>query len=191
MRIVKLEEELQIVYAEVYVPNVPDSDDDFMTIETVREMAHDFLASGRVTKIDVNHSREDVEAAVVESFIARKGDPDFIENSWVAGVKIYDSEIWDQVKKGEINGFSLDGIGKAEDTDLVIEIPEFVKGATDEVEGHIHAFKVHFGEGGEFLGGRTVDDSDHVHLIQRGTLTEETNDHAHRFSYVEVYANGA
>lgn len=191
MQIKKLDEELQIVYAEVYVPNVPDSDNDFMSVETIREMAHNFLASGRVTKIDVNHSQEDIEAAVVESFIARKGDPDFIEDSWVAGVKIYDAEVWAEVKAGEINGFSLDGIGKGENTELEIEIPESVRGGTDYAEGHMHIFKVSFDDEGNFLGGRTVDDADHMHLIRRGTLTEETDNHAHRFSYVEVYAGGS
>lgn len=191
MRIKKLDEELQIVYAEVYVPNVPDSDNEFMSIETIQVMAHDFLASGRVQKIDVEHSRDHIEAAVVESFIARKGDPDFIENSWVAGVKIYDSEVWELVKAGEINGFSLDGKGKGEETELEIEIPEFVKGGTDYAEGHMHVFKVSFDDEGNFLGGRTVDDADHMHLIKRGTLTEEANDHAHRFSYVEIYADGS
>jgi hypothetical protein len=121
MQIKKLDEELQIVYAEVYVPNVPDSDNDFMTVETVREMAHKFLANGRVTKVDVEHSREDIQAAVVESFVVRKGDPDFIPDAWVAGVKIYDPEVWELVKSGEINGFSLDGIGQGELAELELE----------------------------------------------------------------------
>jgi hypothetical protein len=188
MNIKKLDEELQIVYAEVYVPNIPDSDNDFMTVETVREMAHGFLAEGRVTKIDVNHSREEIPAAVVESFVARKGDPDFIEDAWVAGVKIYDPEVWELIKSGEINGFSLDGIGQGTATELEIEIPEFVKGETELDAGHKHIFKVHFDGEGNFLGGKTIDeDADHVHLIKRGTLTELSQDHAHRFSFVEVY----
>lgn len=187
MNIKKLDEELQIVYAEVYVPNIPDSDNDFMTVETVREMAHSFLAEGRVTKIDVEHSRDEIAAAVVESFIARKGDPDFIEDAWVAGVKIYDPEIWELVKSGEINGFSLDGIGQGRETELEIEIPEIVKGETDIESGHSHVFQVRFDEEGNFLGGQTIDDSDHTHLIKRGTITEIAKDHAHRFSFVEVY----
>lgn len=187
MEIKKLDEELQIVYAEVYVPGIPDSDNDFMSVETVREMAHNFLAEGRVAKIDHEHSRDTITAAVVESFVARKGDPDFIADSWVAGVKIFDPEIWELVKSGEINGFSLDGIGQGKDTELEIEIPEFVKGETIEEAGHSHIFQVRFDEEGEFLGGQTIDDSDHTHLIKRGTITEKANDHAHRFSFVEVY----
>ena len=188
MNIKKIDEELQIVYAEVYVPDTPDSDNDFMSIETVREMGHNFLANGRVTKVDVNHSRDEIAAAVVESFIVRKGDPDFIENAWVAGIKIMDDAVWELIKSGEINGFSLDGVGQGKDTELEIEIPEFVKGETDKQDNHKHIFKVNFDDEGNFLGGQTVaDDTNHVHLIKRGTITEETNDHAHRFSFVEVY----
>jgi len=188
MNIKKIDEELQIVYAEVYVPDTPDSDNDFMSVDTVREMGHNFLANGRVTKVDVNHSRDEIAAAVVESFIVRKGDPDFIENAWVAGIKIMDDSVWELIKSGEINGFSLDGVGQGKDTELEIEIPEFVKGETDKQDNHKHIFKVHFDDEGTFLGGQTVDDeTDHVHLIKRGTITEETNDHAHRFSFVEVY----
>ncbi len=188
----KIDQELQIVYAEVYVPNVPDSDNDFMTVETIREMAHDFLASGRVEKVDVEHSRDTIAAAVVESFIARKGDSDFIENAWVAGVKIFDDEVWELVKSGEINGFSLDGIGKAQSTELELEIPEFVKGETGTDQGHAHRFKVFFDNEGKFLGGKTItDDTDHFHEIIRGTITEKTDDHVHRFSFVEVFADVA
>lgn len=188
VKIKKVDEELQIVYAEVYVPNIPDSQNDFMTVDTIRNMAHNFLLKAETTSIDVEHSGDKVPAGVVESFIARKNDPDFIENSWVTGVKIFDDVIWGQIKKGEINGFSLDGIGKGEDVELVVEIPEFVTGETDVVDGHAHVFKVEFDEDGTFLGGRTEDDTDHDHVILKGTITETTNEHAHRFSFVEMYA---
>lgn len=190
VKIKKVDEELRIVYAEVYVPNVPDSDNEFMTIETVREMGHNFLIDKNITKVDVEHSREDIDAAIVESFIARKGDLDFIVDSWVAGIKIFDDDAWELVKNGEINGFSLDGLGVREDRELEVTVPEFLKGETEVVEGHSHIFKVNFNEEGVFLGGKTVDDLDHVHVIKKGTLTESANDHAHRFSFVELYANG-
>lgn len=183
----KVDEELRIVYAEVYVPNIPDSDNDFMTVESVREMAHNFLLKAQSDVVDIEHSQVAIPAGVVESFVARKGDPDFIEDAWVAGVKIFDDDTWEQVQKGEINGFSLDGIGKGEETELEIEIPEFVTGETEAEEGHVHVFKVFFDEEGNFAGGKTIDDSDHTHLIRRGTLTETSDDHAHRFSFVEVY----
>ena len=42
-RIRKTDDELQIVYGEVYAPNVPDVHGEFMTPVEVRKMAHRFL----------------------------------------------------------------------------------------------------------------------------------------------------
>ena len=65
----------QIVYGEVYVPNVKDTDGNFMTAETIEKMAHDFMKNSRNTQIDKNHDGYKDKGYVVESFIARKGDP--------------------------------------------------------------------------------------------------------------------
>ena len=48
------------------------------------------------------------------------------------------------------------------------------------------------GNRGNFLGGMTNPAPDgHVHRIVRGTVTEPSNGHAHRFSFVEGVLNGA
>ena len=101
----KADDELQIVYAEVYAPNIPDSQGEFMQPTTIRKMAHSFLAKGFVNQIDTNHDNVTNGSYVVESFIARKNDPDFIEDSWVVGVHVPDSDLWAKIKKGELNGF--------------------------------------------------------------------------------------
>ena len=46
MAISKLDHELQVVYGEVYAPGFPDSQGDFMTRETIREMAFEFMRKG-------------------------------------------------------------------------------------------------------------------------------------------------
>ena len=86
----KCDEELQIVYGEVYAPGFPDSQGDFMTAESIREMAHEFMRKGLVDKIDLNHTQVESGCYVVESFIARDDDTVFIPNSWVLGVHVYD-----------------------------------------------------------------------------------------------------
>ena len=37
----------QIVFGEVYVPDRKDTDGNFMTAETIEDMAHDFLVNGK------------------------------------------------------------------------------------------------------------------------------------------------
>ena len=46
----------QIVFGEVYVPNVRDTDGNFMTAETIEKMAHDFLANKKKTAFYVRQS---------------------------------------------------------------------------------------------------------------------------------------
>jgi hypothetical protein len=99
----------QIVYGEVYVPDEKDTDGNWMTAETVEKMAHGFMSDLRLTQIDKNHDGETDKGVVVESFVARKDDPDFAEGAWVVGVKVRDKDTWESIEKGDITGFSIEG----------------------------------------------------------------------------------
>lgn len=193
----KTDGKLQIAYAEVYAPNLPDAHGDFMVPDEIRKMAHAFLRAGLTKKVDVEHNNEFSGSAVVESFIARDSDPDFIPGSWVAGIHIPDAELWKQVESGEINGFSLQGMGIQTEKTVTLTVPSVVKGLTmeNEIDGHWHAFEVRFNDtDGSLEGGQTLltfptDFADHLHLIKKGTVTEPGGDedapHVHRFSFVE------
>jgi len=190
----KFDEELQIVYGEVYAPDIPDSQGDFMTAVEVRKMAHAFLQSGQLDNIDRQHDNEKTGSGVVESFIARKGDPDFQSEAWVVGVYIPDGVLWSKVKSGEINGFSFEGLVKSTKAVIALELPEHIEGRTMVTQGHDHLYLVKIGDNGEFLGGWTSDDnSGHRHQITRATVTEppegEPNGHTHRYSFTDAIAN--
>lgn len=181
------EPEQRIVYAEVYAPNRPDSDGEYMTAETIRKMAHDFARNNRFAQVDCYHNNEVTPGVVViESFIARKGDPDgFLEGAWVVGVHIPDDDIWDKVKKGEINGFSMEAFVVREEQEVEIQIPPVVSGTTSKSEDHEHHFFVSFDKDGNFMGGVTDEVNGHRHVIKAGTVTEKFEGHNHRFSAVD------
>ena len=186
----KFDDEEQIVFGEVYAPGFPDSQGDFSTAEEIKKMAYNFLRKGITSNIDVNHSQKQSGSYVVESFIAQKDDPIFIPGSWVIGVHIPDVAIWKMVKSGELNGFSLDGMGVRTETMFEIEMPDVLKGETDDVKGHRHAFFVKYDAEGNFRGGYTdAGPNGHVHQIERGTVTEDADHHNHRFSFVEGVLN--
>ena len=105
----KSDDTKQIVYGEVYKPDVKDTDGNWMTRETIEKMAHDFMANLKNDQIDRNHTGLKDKGSVVESFIVRKGDPDFIEGAWVIGVHVPDKRVWQQIVKGELTGFSIEG----------------------------------------------------------------------------------
>lgn len=187
----KFDDEKQLAYGEVYIPMIPDSQGDFMTAEEIEKMAHGFMKSGLLRGVDTQHDLVDNGAIVVESFIARKGDPDFIEGSWVAAVWVPD-DIWPLVKSGELGGFSMYGSGERVPTMITIEIPDdgIIKANTEEAEGHTHVFTLRFDDNGNFTGGETNRVDGHTHRITKGTVTEPANDdeegHRHRFSFVDA-----
>lgn len=108
----KSDSKKQIVYGEVYVPDRQDSDGNYMTVATIEKMAHDFMMNNRNRKISKSHDGNADKGCVVESFIAREGDPDFIAGSWVVGVHVPDAKIWKSIEDGELTGFSIEGTGE-------------------------------------------------------------------------------
>lgn len=193
IHICKTDDAKQIVYAEVYVPMVPDSQGDFMTAAGIELIAYDFMKNGRVSRIDTNHDLEENGSFVVESFIARPGDSDFIEGAWVMAVHIADDNVWQMVKDGRLNGFSMYGQGHRVERVIEMDIPDsgIIKGrVAKEDYDHLHDYAVKFDTKGKFLGGETGPaiggDETHVHSIRKGTATEDTNGHSHRFSFLEA-----
>jgi len=181
-----LNEDQQLVFAEVYAPNRPDSDGEFMDVAGVRDAAYRFMKAMKLDSIDSHHNNKLVDGCcIVESFIARKGDPHFIEDAWVVGMHIDNTEMWNKIKKGEINGFSMEAMVTKSTVQVQMDIPPIIQGRTMDVEGHSHSFSVAYDEAGKFLGGRTDVVDGHSHVIKRGSLTEPALNHTHRFSYLD------
>jgi len=110
----------QITYSVVYEPNRVDSQSDWADEEEIEKMAHNYLKNHLVTvtpAVDLNHETElELEKAIpVESYIAPQdftiNEQTIAKGSWVLAMHIPDPEIWEQVEKGEITGYSLRGKG--------------------------------------------------------------------------------
>jgi len=115
-------EEQRVVIGAVYVPEQLDTHGDFMTAEEIRKGAYDYMRKAdALAQIDTNHDNVRTGSYVVESFISRKGDPDFkIEGTWVVGVHIPDDDVWEAVKRGEINGFSMEAEVQTRESSLLM-----------------------------------------------------------------------
>lgn len=180
----------RLVYGEVYAPDRPDADNEFMRADQIEKMAYDFMRSMKLDAVDRQHDNVSVPGCcVVESFIARKGDPDFIEGAWVVGMHIDNDEAWEQVVKGEINGFSIEAFVRKNPQEVTMEIPDVLSGLTmksgDGEDAHEHEFFVTYSPEGKFIGGKTSIAKGHYHLIKRGTITEDAEGHNHRFAHVD------
>lgn len=138
----KEEEEQQLVYGIVYEPDVEDSHGDYMTAPEIEKAAHGFLRDAR--NIDKQHDFNDGVGEVVESYIAPAdfmiGEETIKKGSWVLVTKASD-EIWEEIKKGAITGYSM--AGTAETIEKQHEKP-VTKSEDDEVKGFFNLIKNFF-----------------------------------------------
>lgn len=121
----KKDEMKRIVYGVVYTPMKADWHKNFMRKEEIEISAHTFLLNAR--NIDQAHDHIKGSGGVVESFIARKGDPDFAEGSWVIVTKVFSDTVWADIMSGKIKGYSMAGMadyGDQEEVDTDIDFPK-------------------------------------------------------------------
>lgn len=190
----KFDSARQMVWTEVYVPLVPDSQGDFMTAAEIEKTAYNFMKAQKVYNVDTEHDLAKNETVVIESFIARKGDLDFIPGSWVVGMHVVNPAMWQKVEKGEVNALSMYGSGLRDECIIEIEVPDdgIVKGDTHTFADHKHVYSLQFNEAGKVIKGETdeitIDGVTHKHIIKGGTVTEKAQGHAHRYSVSDALA---
>jgi hypothetical protein len=176
----------QIVMGAVYVPGQIDTDGEAMTRPEVEKAAHRFLASGKVNAIDVQHNGVPCGASVIESFLTRDGDPDFpVLGTWVMAVKVQNVDVWQQIKKGELNGFSLAGRVIMQPAVVRFQAPESANGTTEAASDssgaeHHHDISLQFGGDGQITRTTTGTVNSHAHNVLGPTTTEPADGHAHR-----------
>lgn len=183
-------DEKRLVYGEVYSPLHVDTDGEAMTASEIEKMAYLFLERGLTSQIDVQHNQKESGCSVVESFLARKSDPDgFIEGAWVMCVRIT-PELWPEVKKGNLNGFSMFGSATHISTEAMISVAERMTGDTEKsnedglLPPHSHSVNIAF-KGGRIVPGETLPMLGHVHKIAAATATlaafpDSPMEHSHR-----------
>jgi len=177
----------RIVTGVVYAPNVLDAHGEYMTAEGVRQMAYDFMRLDFAKAFDIQHDRKAVQVQPVESWIARPGDAEFAEGSWVLSSKIEDDDAWAAAESGELNAYSVEIMmvpvtQVVEQTIIPHRTGETQPSGTD---GHTHLFVVLVSDDGKVTGGMTSPGLDgHVHGISTGSVTDEAEDHTHRYEFL-------
>lgn len=176
----------RVVFAEVLIPKVANVFGDYWSAAAIRDAAYEYMRLG--FGIDVEHDNVDRtgDTYVVESFIARPGDPNFIEGAWVVGMKVVSDDLWDKVLNNEINGYSYEATvlflaALYTDTDDGTRI-----GLTEPSleDGHRHAFLVLVDADNRPLTGGTEETDGHTHTISGHTVTDEADGHTHRYNLV-------
>jgi hypothetical protein len=178
----------RVVFAEVLIPETPNVYADYWTEDAIREAAYMFMREG--FGIDLEHDEidrsVDKNVYVVETFIVRAGDPDFIKGSWVVAMKIEDDVLWQKVLDAEINGFSYQAMVEFFPAILQMTDDGMRQGVTepDLSDGHSHKFMVMVDETNRPISGGTDESEGHSHTISTHTVTDEADGHAHRYNLV-------
>lgn len=182
-----LVEEKQLVFGEVYAPNMVDTDWEAMAPEDVEYAAHNFIKNGYLSNIDIGHNLEKSGAVVVESYIVRNPDPIYTEGAWVMGVWIPD-DVWADVKSGKLNAFSFYGTSIKHPVQVTVEVATLAAGQTEksqdtekDIDNHNHTFVIRLDAKGSIISGYTSFDLNHQHAIALTSATEKSMEHAHRF----------
>jgi len=96
----------------VLEPEVVDAQGDIYSAEEIRQAAHRFMEEfgglGLMHRFRVNG-----QVKVLESYLApadlRIGEVRVRKGTWLLAVRILSDELWEQVKDGELTGFSIGG----------------------------------------------------------------------------------
>lgn len=177
----KISYEQQIVEVVVYEPNTLDTWGELMLKKDIEKMAHEFMKKGTPSAVDTQHNEIPNGSHIVESFVAKEGDPYYNDGAWVVKIHIPNKLIWKDVKTGKINGVSMQGMAKMLPVVGEIEMDAIDIGETEEADDHTHLFFLKFDEDGRVIEGRTSTDENHSHVIRMGTATESSNGHSHRY----------
>lgn len=99
---------------------------------TIQKMMLKYFKENKIHKVNTNHDPRQQKDGIymMESYIVGERNnsllfPNLPEGSWVATYYISNDEVWEKIKEGEYNGFSLEGyfIEKYED-DMIERITE-------------------------------------------------------------------
>ena len=127
-----LNEEEMVAVEVVYEPNVPDSDGQWMSPETVRKACADFndkLSTGEV-KPNLFHSLNTESFEIQKSWINEVdcviGDQLVPEGTWICSLKYKSQKLWEMKKAGEVGPVSIGANGavlkKIDDGDSIEEV---------------------------------------------------------------------
>jgi DNA adenine methylase len=107
------EPEQRLVYGEVLIPEEWDRQQDIISAMEIEKAAHRFLEEFQQLGFNHKGMLDKSAARIVESYIApcdlRLNERDVKKGTWVLVTKVYNDTLWDAIKKGEVNGYSVGG----------------------------------------------------------------------------------
>jgi len=108
----------------IYRNDGPEGDEEYyvyFSAEDIKKMSELFLKQSKVDNFNFDHNSSELVSSgyLVESWIVEDpmndksyalGFTKINKNDWFVSMKIEDTEVWEKVKNGEYNGFSIEGM---------------------------------------------------------------------------------
>ncbi len=94
--------------------------------ETIRKIVYRYMRQGRTDSVNEMHETALDGVFMFESFIidemkpTPKGYGKLPEGSWFGSFRVENDDVWQQVKEGDFNGFSVEGLF-SEDREMTID----------------------------------------------------------------------
>lgn len=106
--------------------------------QSIKQLYEKFMIEGRISEVNTQHSTDVEGVYLIQSFIKDTekginpiGFEDINDGSWFCAYKILNENVWNDVKSGKFNGFSVEGYfclneekfeqGKPNDIDSIID----------------------------------------------------------------------
>lgn len=182
---IKSDEE-RIVSGIIAEPLILDTDNEFYSRAGVLKMYHDFVANKLQKNIDREHNNILTGSEIIKTYIALENDPDnYPEGAWVGECKIASDSDWDAVKRGEINGFSVEistiKVDVTIGTEQMLKASGMSEVSTDAVlPEHSHEVTVWFDALGRVIKSEVQESLGHTHTVSKCTATDMNIGHSHR-----------
>jgi hypothetical protein len=140
----KTDDDERLVYGIVYAPDEVDAHGDTATAAEIKKACHAFSEAQRLDQVDKQHDEDPKNGVIVETYLLKGEDemfPDDPVGAWAVVIKVLDDDAWDEVKKGEITGISMQAACVAEELEETdVEKAETILGELSEAPKDIMKF---------------------------------------------------
>ena len=90
----------------------------YFTSETIKEMSEIFLENELMNSTSIDHEVKTKDIKLIESWIILDNEKDkacalgfnLPKGTWMTSYKVYNEQLWSDIKEGKINGFSIEAI---------------------------------------------------------------------------------
>ena len=124
LQILLEKEDKHIIVGCALVPDKPiyrrDGDEEFyiqFSAETIEKLAHSYLANDRIYSFSTDHKDVADDVYIIETWLKTSENDkskdygiDVPIGSWLIMAKVENDEIWNRIKEGELQGFSIEAI---------------------------------------------------------------------------------